>query len=68
MQNGPLIDTARKILSSNQELQEKINTETFIIAFREFMNKHNGKQIAHNSNGDIMIWSTDNFNIRVEKK
>ena len=48
--------------------EKESNTDAFNKAFRELMAMYNGRQIARNDSGDVAIWATDEFNIRVEKK
>ena len=48
--------------------EKESNTDAFNKAFRELMAIYNGRQIARNDSGNVAIWATDEFNIRVEKK
>lgn len=48
--------------------EKESNTDAFNKAFRELMAMYNGRQISRNDSGDVAIWATDEFNIRVEKK
>ena len=48
--------------------EKEYNADAFNKAFRELMAIYNGRQIARDDNGDVAIWATDEFNIRVEKK